>query len=148
MNTDLSVLEICAGAGGQSKGLEDAGFGHELAVEIDPDACNTLRLNRPSWKVDERDVHEVDGRAYKGIDLIAGGVPCPPFSIAGKQLGEDDERAAENFFRLRYCIQPDLDVAMSQRKSSNRETVRLPRLPFHTPATNCRSTNGRIPPCW
>ena len=88
MNTDLSVLEICAGAGGQSKGLEDAGFGHELAVEIDPDACNTLRLNRPSWKVDERDVHEVDGRAYKGIDLIAGGVPCPPFSIAGKQLGD------------------------------------------------------------
>lgn len=90
--TDLSVLEICAGAGGQSLGLEMAGFGHALAVEIDPDACETLRLNRPDWDVHEGDVREVDGSAYKGIDLIAGGVPCPPFSIAGKQLGADDER--------------------------------------------------------
>lgn len=92
MNTDLSVLEICAGAGGQSSGLEAAGFGHELAVEIDSDACETLRLNRPEWHVDEGDVREVSGSDYKGIDLLAGGVPCPPFSIAGKQLGADDER--------------------------------------------------------
>ena len=90
--TDLSVLEICAGAGGQSLGLEMAGFGHSLAVEIDPDACETLRLNRPGWEVHEGDVREVDGTAYKGVDLVAGGVPCPPFSIAGKQLGADDER--------------------------------------------------------
>ena len=90
--TDLSVLEICAGAGGQSLGLEQAGFGHSLAVEIDPDACETLRLNRPDWDVHEGDVRDVDGTKYKGIDLLAGGVPCPPFSIAGKQLGADDER--------------------------------------------------------
>ncbi len=88
----LSCLEICAGAGGQSLGLELAGFSHELAVEIDPDACQTLRLNRPSWKIHEGDVRQVDGTAYRGIDLLAGGVPCPPFSIAGKQLGQDDER--------------------------------------------------------
>lgn len=92
MTTDLSVLEICAGAGGQSIGLEQAGFGHSLAVEIDPDACETLRLNRPKWSVHEGDVREVSGKDYKGVDLIAGGVPCPPFSIAGKQLGENDER--------------------------------------------------------
>jgi DNA (cytosine-5)-methyltransferase 1 len=86
-------MEICAGAGGQSLGLEQAGFAHEAAVELDPDACETLRLNRGSvWKVIEDDVHNVDGRAYAGIDLFSGGVPCPPFSIAGKQLGQDDDR--------------------------------------------------------
>jgi len=88
----LSVLEICAGAGGQSAGLEKAGFGHELAVEIDRDAAATLRLNRPEWNVKEGDVREVNGSDYRGIDLLAGGVPCPPFSLAGKQLGADDER--------------------------------------------------------
>lgn len=88
----LSCLEICAGAGGQSLGLEQAGFGHELAVEIEPEPCETLRTNRPHWKVHEGDVREIDGHPYRGIDLLAGGVPCPPFSIAGKQLGKDDER--------------------------------------------------------
>lgn len=92
MASRLSCLEICAGAGGQSLGLELAGFGHELAVEIDSDACQTLRLNRSRWKIHEGDVRQVDGTQYRGIDLLAGGVPCPPFSIAGKQLGEDDER--------------------------------------------------------
>ena len=90
--SSLSVLEICAGAGGQSLGLEKAGFGHELAVEIDRDAAATLRLNRPSWNVHEGDVREIDGTKYRGIDLLAGGVPCPPFSVAGKQLGADDDR--------------------------------------------------------
>ncbi|MCH9761301.1 MAG: DNA cytosine methyltransferase [Actinomycetia bacterium] len=88
----LSCLEICAGAGGQSLGLELAGFGHKLAVEIEGDACRTLRLNRPRWQILEGDVREVDGAEYRGVDLLAGGIPCPPFSIAGKQLGGDDER--------------------------------------------------------
>jgi DNA (cytosine-5)-methyltransferase 1 len=90
---ELTCLEICAGAGGQSLGLENAGFSHAAAVEIDPDACETLRLNRQHvWKVIEGDVHQFDGRPYHGVDLLAGGVPCPPFSVAGKQLGADDER--------------------------------------------------------
>jgi DNA (cytosine-5)-methyltransferase 1 len=90
--SELTCLEICAGAGGQSIGLEQAGFGHEAAVEIDGDACETLRLNRPKWNVIEKDVHKLDGTEFQGITLLAGGVPCPPFSIAGKQLGADDER--------------------------------------------------------
>jgi DNA (cytosine-5)-methyltransferase 1 len=88
----LSVLEICAGAGGQSIGLERAGFDHSVAVEIDANACATLRLNRPHWDVRQVDVRTIDGRNFRGVDLVAGGVPCPPFSIAGKQLGADDER--------------------------------------------------------
>jgi len=87
-----TVIEICAGGGGQALGLEQAGFAHLAALEIDPHACATLRLNRPDWNVIETDIREVDGRQFQGVDLLAGGVPCPPFSIAGKQLGNDDER--------------------------------------------------------
>jgi DNA (cytosine-5)-methyltransferase 1 len=89
------VVEICAGAGGQSLGLELAGFEHELCIELDPNACATLRHNRPSWKVAQGDVASIDvwnPAAYAGIDLLAGGVPCPPFTIAGRQLGATDER--------------------------------------------------------
>jgi DNA (cytosine-5)-methyltransferase 1 len=90
---ELTSVEICVGAGGQALGLDQAGFGHEAAVEIDPDACETLRRNRgESWKIIEDDVANVDGRAFRGVDLLAGGVPCPPFSIAGKQLGGVDDR--------------------------------------------------------
>jgi DNA (cytosine-5)-methyltransferase 1 len=85
-------LELCAGAGGQALGLERAGFEHAGVVEIDPHACNTLRLNRPQWAVHEEDLNQFDARLYKGVDLVAGGFPCPPFSIAGKKLGADDER--------------------------------------------------------
>jgi len=92
MSAQLTALEICAGAGGQALGLENAGFHHAGAVEIEPAACATLRLNRPGWNVIEGDVAEVDGRDYRGVDLVAGGVPCPPFSIAGQRLGADDER--------------------------------------------------------
>lgn len=92
MSDELVTLEICAGAGGQSLGLEQAGFGHAVAVEMDPDACNTLRHNRPQWKIAETDVRQIDGRQFRGVDLVSGGVPCPPFSLAGKQLGADDER--------------------------------------------------------
>lgn len=87
-----TALEICAGGGGQALGLEQAGFEHAAVVEIDRDACQTLRLNRPHWRVLERDLRSLSAKEFKGIDLLAGGVPCPPFSIAGKQLGRRDER--------------------------------------------------------
>lgn len=89
----LRSIEICAGAGGQALGLEQAGFDHVALVEIEPAACATLRLNRPGWNVIEGDIHSFSAAPYKGkVDLLAGGVPCPPFSVAGKQLGSDDER--------------------------------------------------------
>jgi DNA (cytosine-5)-methyltransferase 1 len=72
--------------------LEQAGFSHVAAVEIDLDACETLRSNRSRWNIIERDIHKFDATPFQGVDLLAGGVPCPPFSIAGKQLGADDER--------------------------------------------------------
>lgn len=88
----LYSLELCSGAGGQALGLEDAGFEHQALVEIDPDCCQTLRLNRPHISLHQTDIEAFDGRPYKGVDVLAAGLPCPPFSIAGKQLGEKDER--------------------------------------------------------
>ncbi len=88
----MQSIEFCAGAGGQALGLEQAGFRHSALIEIEPEFATTLRLNRPMWDVHTADMNEFDGRPYRGIDLLAGGLPCPPFSIAGKQLGEKDER--------------------------------------------------------
>lgn len=88
----LTSIEICAGAGGQALGLEQAGFRHLALIENDHHACNTLRTNRPSWNVLEMDIKDFSAKEYYGIDLLAGGVPCPPFSKAGQQLGENDER--------------------------------------------------------
>lgn len=86
-------LEVCAGAGGQALGLEQAGFKHVALVEYEEEYCECLRSNRPDWNVLCEDLHHFDGKPFKGeIDLLSGGVPCPPFSVAGKQLGAADER--------------------------------------------------------
>jgi len=99
MSEQLSVVEICAGAGGQSLGLHKAGFNHALALELDETAALTLRSNleRIQNSVDVRVGDVADPglwtpEEFQGVDLLAGGVPCPPFSIAGKQLGSQDER--------------------------------------------------------
>ena len=107
MQRPLTCVEICAGAGGQALGLAMAGFTHVALVEYEADYCKVLKDNRPEWNVICADVHDFDGHVYKGVDLLAGGVPCPPFSIAGKQLGKDDERDLfPEAIRLIQEIQP------------------------------------------
>lgn len=88
----MQSIEFCAGAGGQAIGLESAGFRHAALVEIEPDFAKTLQLNRPGWNVFVSDMNTFDGQPFKGVDLFAAGLPCPPFSVAGKQLGERDDR--------------------------------------------------------
>ena len=88
----LTCIEICAGAGGQALGLAMAGFVHVALIEYEEDYCKILKQNRPEWHVIHADIRNFSGYAYQGVDLLAGGVPCPPFSIAGKQLGQEDER--------------------------------------------------------
>ncbi len=106
MADPLRSIEICAGGGGQAWGLESAGFEHLALIDNDAWACETLRRNRPDWLVfgphlgdspkqreGKGDVRHFDATAWRGqVDLLAGGVPCPPFSKAGQQLGADDER--------------------------------------------------------
>lgn len=88
----MQSIEFCAGAGGQALGLEQAGFRHAALVEIEPDFARTIRVNRPTWDVHAADMAEFDGRPFRGVELFTAGLPCPPFSVAGKQLGEQDER--------------------------------------------------------
>lgn len=88
----LTAVEVCAGAGGQALGFEEAGIDHACLIELDHSACETLRLNRPCWKIYESDVRTTKGASFEGCDLLSGGLPCPPFSVAGKQLGSEDER--------------------------------------------------------
>ena len=78
----LTPLEVCAGAGGQALGYDQAGFDHAGLVEIDKRACETIRSNRPGWNVLMRDLNTFDGSGFKGVDLVTGGLPCPPFSVA------------------------------------------------------------------
>lgn len=100
MSQKFTSIEICAGAGGQALGLHNAGFEHKLLIEIEKPACKTLEYNNNKhslgWgKILEGCVEhfaEYHAHEYADIDLVAGGVPCPPFSKAGKQLGKDDER--------------------------------------------------------
>ncbi|MFJ6743784.1 DNA cytosine methyltransferase [Streptomyces sp. NPDC091279] len=109
---EFTSIEICAGAGGQAIGLHQAGFGHLALVEIDQYAVDTLKQNIKehdawAWERTHCDVLSADVKDFdpyehltkgaellKGreLDLLAGGVPCPPFSHAGKQLGKADER--------------------------------------------------------
>jgi DNA (cytosine-5)-methyltransferase 1 len=88
----MKAIEICAGAGGQAIGLEQAGFSHLALIEIETLACQTLKKNRPGWNIIETDLRKFSAEPYKNVDLLAGGVPCPPFSVAGKQLGHLDDR--------------------------------------------------------
>lgn len=88
----LTSIEFCAGAGGQALGLEASGFSHALLVDNDHDCCATLRQNRPDWDVRCADMNTFELPELPQIDLFAAGLPCPPFSIAGKKLGARDER--------------------------------------------------------
>ncbi len=96
---NFNSIELFSGAGGMALGIENAGFENLANVEIDKDACETLRMNRPNWIVLEEDIHIVAQKGmrnyinYHGeIDLICGGVPCQAFSYAGKGKGFADTR--------------------------------------------------------
>ena len=78
----LTTLELCAGGGGQAIGLEQAGIEHSGLIELDKNACATLRLNHPEWNVIEHDLNTFDGSSFKGVDVISGGLRCLPRQAA------------------------------------------------------------------
>ncbi len=95
-----TTIELFAGAGGLALGVEQAGFNTIGLVEVDKDACETLKRNRPNWHVICDDIANVSGQDLekmfgikkKELDLLSGGAPCQSFSYAGKRLGLEDAR--------------------------------------------------------
>ena len=84
----FTVLELFAGAGGMALGFEMAGLETEALIDINKDACATLKKNRPNWNVIHQDVAEVDFTKYKA-DVVAGGFPCQAFSLLERAYFED-----------------------------------------------------------
>ena len=114
----MKSIEICAGAGGLSLGLEMSNFEHLLLLENNKKCCETLKINKPDWNVICEDVNKFDiidymkkNKLKKGVcDLLCGGIPCQPFSNAGLRKGFDDVRANvfETFLYFIEKIQPKI----------------------------------------
>lgn len=113
----LRTISLFSGGGGLDLGFDKAGYEHVASYELIPICGETLSKNRPEWKIYSGphlgDVTEVDWTPYRGlIDVIHGGPPCQPFSIAGSQKGADDERNMwGEFIRAINTIKPRAFVA-------------------------------------
>ena len=136
----LRTIELCAGAGGEALGVERSGIGHACLVEVDSDACTTLRTNRPNWDIREADLKMFDARPFKGTEVVSGGLPCPPYSIAGRQLGPADDRDLFGHgLRIIEEVRPEavvlenvrgiLDPRFEEVRQNIRESLR--RLGYH-----------------
>jgi len=116
-SNNLRTLSLFSGGGGLDLGFDRAGYKHIASYELIPICKDTFLANRPHWKVyagpKEGDVTQVDWKKYKGeIDVIQGGPPCQPFSIAGEQKGLDDERNMwGEFTKAVNTIKPKVFVA-------------------------------------
>ncbi|MES2389718.1 MAG: DNA cytosine methyltransferase [Bacteroidota bacterium] len=123
-NDKLTVVSLFSGCGGLDIGLEMAGFETLACVETDAHCRETLRYNRPQWKlmekdkavadngeiisrvpgdiraVDAKEVLEATGLKPGECTLVVGGAPCQPFSNIGKKLGKEDERNGDLFLEF------------------------------------------------
>lgn len=115
---EYRVLELFAGAGGLAVGLEKSGLKCVALNEIDKWACQTLRNNRPTWKVLEGDIKDYSFADFKNkIDVVTGGFPCQAFSYAGKKLGLNDARGTlfYEFARVVQEVNPVICIGENVR---------------------------------
>lgn len=121
---EYTVLELFAGAGGLAIGMEKAGLKCVALNEIDKWACQTLRKNRPNWKVLEGDIKAFDCSEYENkVDVVTGGFPCQAFSYAGKQLGLNDARGTlfHEFARVVKQVNPAICIGENVRGLLNHD---------------------------
>lgn len=117
-HNEYKVLELFAGAGGLAVGLEKAGLKCVALNEIDKWACQTLKKNRPNWKVLEGDIKKFDFTEYhNSVDVVTGGFPCQAFSYAGKKLGLADARGTlfYEFARVVKEVNPPICIGENVR---------------------------------
>lgn len=109
----FTTIELFAGAGGLALGIEQAGFETLGLVEIDKDAADTLKYNRPNWRVLNEDIAKIScldlpeffGLQKGELDLLSGGAPCQSFSYAGKRLGLEDARGTLFYHYAKFLEQ-------------------------------------------
>jgi DNA (cytosine-5)-methyltransferase 1 len=102
-----SIVSLFTGAGGLDLGFERAACEVAVCVDNDPEACKTLRYNRPAWPVFEGDIREFDPSPYAGADLVVGGPPCQGFSTAGKGNPKDPRNFLwQEYFRVVEVVMP------------------------------------------
>jgi DNA (cytosine-5)-methyltransferase 1 len=107
----MRAIDLFSGAGGLSLGLQKAGWDVVAAIEVDKYAAATHHANFPKSRGMRNDVRDVDWSAFRDIDLVAGGPPCQPFSVSGKQLGQEDLRdMVPEFVRIVSEVKPQAFV--------------------------------------
>ena len=110
---NFSAIELFAGAGGLALGISKAGFKTLGLIELNKDAADTLKLNRPDWRVINDDISNISClnltdyfSLKKGeLDLLSGGAPCQSFSYAGKRLGLEDARGTLFYHYAKFLEQ-------------------------------------------
>lgn len=120
-------IELFAGAGGLALGFHLAGINCKLLNEIDKTACETLKMNMPSWNVLNADIKDLSFKNYYNkIDIVTGGFPCQAFSYAGRKLGFNDTRGTlfYEFARALKEIQPLVFMAENVRGLLNHDNGR------------------------
>ncbi|MEA5470497.1 DNA (cytosine-5-)-methyltransferase [Spirulina sp. 06S082] len=131
MQQKYNVIELFAGCGGMALGFENAGLQTEFLVEIDKNCVNTLKINRPNWRILHDNVTNIDFKHYRDrVDIVAGGFPCQAFSYAGHGKGFEDTRGTL-FFEFARClseVHPKIAIAENVRgllSHQNGETLAI-----------------------
>lgn len=125
--TDLTSIELFAGAGGMALGMHNAGIKSKLLVDNDKSAVETLRSNFPNTTSECVSVADLEFRNYAGsVDVMAGGFPCQAFSYAGMKRGFEDARGTlfYEYARLIKQVKPRLVIGENVRGLLNHDNGR------------------------